>query len=62
MRIFVSIIYYIRPTLTYGCDAWTITTIMERRLRKFKTMYGEKYTVLCLIRIREVGEEDTKIL
>lgn len=43
--LYVSII---RPTLTYGCEAWTTTTIMERRLRTFKNKVWEKNVRLCV--------------
>jgi len=32
-RLYAAII---RPTLTYGCEAWTTTSTTERRLRTFE--------------------------
>lgn len=39
IRIYVAII---RPTLTYGCEAWTTTTTTERKLRTFENRVWRK--------------------
>jgi len=38
-RLYVAII---RPTLTYGCKAWTTTTTTERKLRMFENRVWRK--------------------
>jgi len=35
-------IFIIRPTLTYGCEAWTTTVTTERRLRTFENRICRK--------------------
>ncbi|KAF0770861.1 Reverse transcriptase domain-containing protein [Aphis craccivora] len=39
MRLYVSVI---RPTLTYGCEAWTTTVTTEKRLRTFENRIWRK--------------------
>lgn len=38
LRLYTAII---RPTLTYGCEVWTTTSVTKRKLKPSKTKYGE---------------------